>query len=400
MKALRVIASVLLSLLLFVCLIAMGVAVTVNSTALSPRFVTTQIDRLDVVSLFNEQLLPELQKSQELSDHPEVITAIQNTVVKDSPAVKAAIDHAVNDIYAYLLHGGALDLRLTLKNSVLDPKLAISIINDVDLSPIIDSLLVDQLPLASADVAGFNIDLTPYVPAITAVVQPWFKGQLAQLLPQVYDYILGYTSALNTDLPISGVLNDIHSSLKAAVLASPPSAISILTKDQLSQAFDSAWTNLLPQLPATLSVSSEIGFEQPSQITQSLDDVQTSLADARAAIVTYQQVFWGLVALILVIVAMIIVVNRDVKNICRILGSVLVPYGVIEAGGLIAARVAAHSRLVGLSDMPQALRPWVLQLADAATNPLLIFALACAVLGIVLFVFSFIYKGRATAQPS
>ena len=411
MKVLKVLASTLLSLLLFLCLTVMGVAITVNSTALSSRFVTNQVNKLDVVALFNEKALPELQKSADFADHPEVITAIQNAVVQDTPALKAAVNKAIRDVYGYLVNGGQLDLRLTLKNSVLDPNLAISIINDIDLSPIINDLLVKELPLASADIAGFKVDLTPYADSITTVIQPWFKQQFALLVSGIYDYILGYSSNISLEIPIKDVMNDIKDSLKAAILASPPSSLAGLSQSQLSQAFEDAWTTIAPDIPETLSLdTSEISSEQPNDLKQSLDDAHNSidknladaqdgLAKAREWIVYYQEGFWGLVGLTLFIVLCIILVNRDVKAICRILGSVLVPYGVIETAGIIVARVLAHSQMAKVSDMPQSLQPWLAQFIDASTTPLLIFAISCAALGIVLFIVSFIY-GRNQEKPA
>ena len=115
MKVLKALASTLLSLLLFICLIVMGVAVTLNSTALNAGFITGQIDKLDVVTLFNEEALPTIQKDEQLAAHPEVITSIQNTVEQNAPALKNAVNKAISDIYGYLLHGETLDLRQTLQ---------------------------------------------------------------------------------------------------------------------------------------------------------------------------------------------------------------------------------------------------------------------------------------------
>jgi hypothetical protein len=392
MKVLQALASILLSLLLFICLIVMGVAVTLNVTALNSGFITSQIDKLDIISLFNEKALPQLQKDEQLAAHPEVIASIQNTVEQNASALKNAVNKAISDIYAYLLHGETLDLRQTLKTSVLDPQLAISILNYIDLSTFIHDLLIENVPLSSAVIADITVDLTPYTDSIVAVIQPWFKEQVTVLIPKLYDYVLGDSPTLDLNIPVGSILNDIGSTLKSAILASPPSSLAVMSQTQLSLAFDSAWAQTLPQIPETINLnSSEMGIEQPAEIGQALDDAQSGLSQARQGIVYYQEAFWGLVGLTILLVLFIILVNRNVKAICRILGSVFTTYGIIEAAGILVSRGLIHSQLLSLSDMPQSIQPWLLQFSNSFLNPLLIFSISCAALGITLFVVSFLY---------
>ena len=238
MTVLKALASTLLSLLLFLCLTVMGVAVTLNATALNSGFITKQVDRLDVVTLFKEEVLPELQKDEQLASHPEVIAAIQKSVTNSTPALKSAVNKAVSDIYAYLLHGGTLDLRGTLKNSILDPQLAVSILNDIDFSTVVRDLLLESLPPEGVVIAGFDIDPTPYIDVVVPVVEPWFKEQLTLLIPKLYDFVLGDSSTLDLNVPLGPVMDDIRGTLKSAILASPPPSLAGMSQPQLSLAFD------------------------------------------------------------------------------------------------------------------------------------------------------------------
>ena len=401
MKVLKALASTLLSLLLFVCLIVMGVAVTLNSTALNSGFVTSQIDKLDVVTLFNEEALPTLQKDDQLAAHPEVIASIQNTVEQNAPALKTAVSKAISDIYGYLLHGKTLDLRHTLKNSVLDPQLAISILNEIDLSTFIHDLLIENVPLSSAVIADIPVDLTPYTDSIVAVIQPLFKEQVTLLIPGLYDFVLGDSPTLDLNLPVGSVISDIGSALKSAVLASPPLSLTGLSRAQLSLALDAFWAQTVPQVPDTVDLSSsEIGLEQPAEIGQGLDDAQHSLSQVRQGIIYYQEAFWGLVGLTILLVLFIILINRNVKATCRILGATLTTYGITESAGILVSRGLIHSQLLSLSDVPRSIQPWLLQFSDSLTNPLLIFSISCAALGITLFVVSFLYHRQQEPSTS
>lgn len=402
MKVVKAIATTLLSLLLFLCLTLTGVAITLNATALNPAFVTDQIDRLDVVTLFNDEAMPELQESEELAAHPEVVASFQVAVENNAPAVKAAINQAISETYDYLLHGGDIDLRQTLRDSLLDPQLAASIINDIDLSTFIHDILLEQLPLESVDIAGVSVDLTPYTEAVVDAVQPQLKQQIIALVPGLYDYLLGERTELNLELAVSPMLNDIKTTLKSSILAAPPAALAGLTQAQLGLACDAAWAEMLPQIPASITITTadDLGDEGPAEIGQALDDARAGLDEAHEVVGYYQMGFWGLIGLSLVLVLLIVLINHDVKLNCRILGSVFTTYGVIEAAGLLVSRYIVHRELPSLSDVPASLQPWLVQFVDKMTNPLLIFSLCCAALGILLYVISFLYHRRPQPTPA
>jgi hypothetical protein len=91
----------------------------------------------------------------------------------------------------------------------------------------------------------------------------------------------------------------------------------------------------------------------------------------------------------------IALVNRRIKTTYRVLGLVFAVYGILETSGLLIGLSLIYSKLASLSDIPVSLRPWLIQLADAATKPLLIFAVCCAAAGIILFIVSLLYHGGA-----
>ncbi len=400
MKVLKVLANALLGILLLLCLSVMGVAVTVNATALNSGFITGQIDKLDVVTLFNEEALPELQKQEKLAAHPEVITSIQNAVIHNSPAVKSAVDRAIFNIYSYLLHDGTLDLRNILRTSVLDPQLPISILKDVDLSIYIRDLLLENLPMESVEIAGTDVDLKLYSDNIVAVIQPWFKEQLTLLLPGLYDYVLNDNSSLDLNIPTSSILANIGATLKSAILASPPPSLANLSQAKLSLAVDMFWSQTVSQIPETIDLSSsEIGLEPPTKIGQGLDNAQHKLAETRRGIAIYQEGFRGLVAFTILLLLIVILINRDIKAFCRILGGIFITYGITEAVGVIISRALIHSQLLSLYEMPGPLQLWLVQFVDSLTNPLLIFSISCVAIGVIFFVASYLYIHRQE-QPT
>jgi hypothetical protein len=167
-----------------------------------------------------------------------------------------------------------------------------------------------------------------------------------------------------------------------------------MSKDLLSLGFDIAWEITLPQIPASVDIAAETGISFPTPVTSHLDDAQRSLKDARQDMVYYQEAFWGLAGFIFFLMLLITLVNFNLKRTCLVLGITFSAYGILEAAGILFARALLHSRLASLSDAPVSLRPWLVQLADAATKPLLIFGAAFAAAGIILIVVSILYHGR------
>ena len=236
--------------------------------------------------------------------------------------------------------------------------MAISILNDIDLSTFIHDLLIENVPLSSAVIADITVDLTPYTYSIVAVIQPWFKEQVTLLIPKLYDFVLGDSSTLDLNIPVGSIITAISSALKSAVLAAPPPSLAGLSQAQLSLAFDVTWAQTLPQIPETINpTSSEMGIEQPAEIGQALDDSQHSLSQVRQGIVYYQEAFWGLIGLTAILVLFIILINRNVKAICRILGGTFTTYGITEAACILISRGLIHGQLLSLSDLPQSIQP-------------------------------------------
>ncbi len=100
MKILEGLALGLLSFLLLLSLFVFGLAFTLNSTILNPRFITSELNRLDVPSLV-EELLSEPISKQELP--AESGATIVNNITKLEPLIKEQVSTAIYSIYDYLL---------------------------------------------------------------------------------------------------------------------------------------------------------------------------------------------------------------------------------------------------------------------------------------------------------
>ncbi|MFC1903735.1 hypothetical protein ACFLXJ_03200 [Chloroflexota bacterium] len=102
MKFLKGLVLTVLSLLLFLSLAMFGTVFTLKNTILSPDFVVTQVNRLDVSTLARE--LTEEQMSGQTS--PEALLleeALYETIADNEPWLKEQVNAGVYSFYDYLL---------------------------------------------------------------------------------------------------------------------------------------------------------------------------------------------------------------------------------------------------------------------------------------------------------
>ena len=75
------------------------------------------------------------------------------------------------------------------------------------------------------------------------------------------------------------------------------------------------------------------------------------------------------------------------------LGIIFLTYGVVEYGGILAAKHFALPQLL-LLEVPLPLQTWIPQFINSFLSPLAMFSLSLLIGGVVLIVVSFVYKRR------
>ncbi len=400
MKVLKALANTLLGFLLLLCLTLLSFGVALNSTLLSSRFINKQIDRLPVTALVDEAIQSTLSTGGS-DDYQGVIQSAEALLARHEAELKQAAEAVVSDVYGYVVSGRALDFEATLRRSVLDSKLANGIIDDLDLSDVITQILTDMVPSLP-----LSIDPQPYLAQLVPVVEPWLKTQLKAAVPVFYDYLLNEKPEVTRlTLPVDEILEKTRLTLREAVLKSPPPSLASYSPSALADLFDTGWQEIAPEIPVAFEIDLMATFNSPGGIAEIPPGaIMTALAEAQPGLQTAQQVigyyhlgFWLLVVLTLLVIAGIVLLNRLVAG-SRVLGGTLLGYGLLELAGLIFSFSFWHSQAARLGDLPQALLPWLIGLGDSTLRAMLIFPIVCAVVGLGLLVFSFLYRRAPDAQ--
>jgi uncharacterized integral membrane protein len=116
-KVLKGLALGLTGSFLFVALIILGIAFTINSTVLSPKFLINEIEKLDL-SATAQQILEERLPSEVKPYLP----AINSTLDENKLWIKEQIDYSINTLYNYL-SGESNILDLTIETQPLKQSL-------------------------------------------------------------------------------------------------------------------------------------------------------------------------------------------------------------------------------------------------------------------------------------
>ena len=397
MKFVKGLALGLLIFLLFLSLSLFGLALTLNMTVLNAGFVNSQLDKLDISAIAQDAI------SEEISELPEGFrTSLENAIPSIEQRLKEAVSTAIDSIYGYLRgETENLDLALILRNTIFNPDLTISLLDELDLAPLAEEFLraniSEQIPVELEPAYEYLAEYIDEVLVETvAELEPWLKEQVAAAIPPIYDYLLGESQSFSIEIPLEPVIESLRVNLKAAFLESPPELIYI-PPSLLEQYFDTGFDALMTTVPSTFEFTEDaLGPEIREGLGEVLADAEMALTEARTYIDYFQTAFIILIVLMLLTVLGIILINRQVKGATRELGIIFLTYGVIEYIGIFIAKSLARPQLSQL-DIPPPLQTWLPQLLDDFLVPLQIFSLGLLVAGIALIIVSIVYKPR---QPS
>ena len=161
--------------------------------------------------------------------------------------------------------------------------------------------------------------------------------------------------------------------------------------------FDGFYQTFAAQMPSTFMLNESLLGETPAQITKALADAEIALEQARQYIGNFQLYYKVLIGFMVLLVAGIVLINRQVKTATRSLGITFLTYGAFEYASVFLAKYFAGAQLAQLPSIPSSLKAWLPQLTDDFLAPLEMFSLGMLIGGIALIIVSFVYKSR---EPS
>jgi hypothetical protein len=394
----------LLGFLLFLCMSVFGFAFTVNQTILNPTWVVSKMNSLDASSLATDFF--DLQVSRgELP--PELGDSLTSTISKLEPTFEEQLGVATHTVYDYLLgESPELDMALTLRSTLLSKEFITSILNELDISPIVKEILREQV--LAADLPGeilpyIDIYLDDAISEIEPELQVWLDEQMTPAADSMLDYLFGEADSFSVQISTASIKDDFRRGLKQSFFDYIPPTLGGKNTSELEEYFDQFYDEIVtPQIPSAIQLDESLfGPQAPEQISLALFEAEETLAEAREYVAQFYLWYYVLIGFMVLLAAAIILLIRTVKGATREIGIIFLTYGAFEYGLILATRHWALPELSGYFaqfPMPAALQAWLPQLFADFLKPLEILSLSFLIGGVVLVVASFVYRRGEAAD--
>jgi len=363
MNALKRLGTGILSFLLLVSLSVFGLAFFIHSTLLQPDFIAGQVGKLDMAAVASDYAddFIESERPQEAAFLKE---AVYQVAADQEPWLTEQFNVAVYAGYDYLL--GKTDRLIfiipldELKSNVRDSLW--ETLKDFlahDASAIPQSLLMPYIDEYYQDI----VDIIP-----------------AEYLPPGMIGLSGESLRLYIHLHYNEFISAFQIAFRLPVVSS-------LVLGQIQPYFNDYYDDFVAE------------FEGNQTITEDdiPPDVMDSLQTARKSIGYFRAGYYALIALMVLLTAGIILVNRNVKDACRSLGVTFLVYGVAEFAGVLFARYFDFVKYI--DNLPPSMDTWLSGFFKDVLLPLQWFSLGILILGAVLLLVSVFYKPQTPPEP-
>lgn len=363
MNALKRLGTGILSFLLLVSLSVFGVALFINSTILQPDFVAGQVDKLDMAAVASDYAddFIEDERPQEAEFLKE---AVYQVAADQEPWLTEQFNIAVYAGYDYFL--GKTD------------HLVINIPLDELKANVRDSLWETLKDFLAHDASVIPQSLLmPYIDA--------YYQDIINVIPM--EYLPAGMAGLSGDSLRLYIHQHYTEFINALQIAFRLPVVSGLVLGQIQPYFDDYYGDFVAEFPGTQT------FTEDDISPDTLEGLQT----ARKSIGYFHAGYYTLIALMILLVAGIILINRNVKDSCRSLGLTFLIYGIAEFAGVLFARYFNFVKYI--PDLPSSIDTWLSGLIKDMLLPLQWFSLGILILGAVLFLVSILYKPRMPPAP-
>ena len=401
MSGLKIAGLVILSLILFISLIAFGLAFSLNRTVLNPDFVIDEGERLEIATLASEamsQALPEALSEEALDSLTETITTLE-------PQLKAKLNIIVYSVYEYL-HGERENPELAnlLRGTLLNSNSIVAVIDTMD-GPQLANIIWEGF--GEEILQGFPLseEASPHLAAgfeeLLTDLEPWIKEQVEYVAGPIADYLVGEVESFDVTISLEPVIDDLRGMLLGVFLDFPPDELEGLPPEELEQAFDVFWDEFAEEmLPTPFQIDETvIGGDAPLRIASFTSGAETVLSEVREYVDYVRLAYILSIVVSALLIAGIVLIYRNVKGSTRTLGIVFLASGlVVLVVALIGKDIGGGLMLRAMLATPLQLQAWASQVLVDLLAPLQWLGIGFIAGGIALLVASFVYKPSQTTD--
>jgi len=260
-----------------------------------------------------------------------------------------------------------------LNNTLLNPDFVSAQVDKIPVSSLIREMTEEQIGEQVPEEARF---LEEAMYDAIAENEPWLKGQVNAEIYSFYDFLLGKTERLSMIIS----LEPLKESLRDSLWQDLPPELSAAPPAMVEQYFNQFYQEFSEQIP------SEIGFDE-SQIPP---EVMALLVQAKQYIGYVQTYYYPLIGFMVLLVVLIILLHRNIKDATRGLGITVLIYGILGFASVFATKNFLPTNLP-LPDIPPSLQSWLTGFIVDFVAPMQTFSIGLMAAGAALIIVSIVY---------
>jgi hypothetical protein len=279
-------------------------------------------------------------------------------------------------------------------------------VNELDISSLASEFLGEQL---LEDIPKELEFLVEHIDDAITELEPTIKEELIAAADPILDYLLGKSQSMSVVISLEPIIENLEDTLREAFLESPPAELAGLLLTGIEQYFDEYFGELTSMILSAFELDETLfGAEIPAQIAEALAEAEEGLGEARQDIAEalteaeekleeakeyigyFQLGYKLLIGFIVLLIAGIVLLNREVRGATRKVGTIFLTYGVLWFAGILVAKYFIKKAQLPWAEIPS-LEAQLPRLVNDFSAPLQWFSLGLLIGGVVLIAVSFVY---------
>lgn len=288
--------------------------------------------------------------------------------------------------FLFFLSLAAFGTLFALRSTLLDPNFVVAQVEKLDVEALVGEMTDFQL---SGEIPPEATFLEEALHSAITENAPQMKEQVNAAIYSGYDYLLGRSDRLNMVIsfePIRADMKDRLWLLFQQNIESLPPEVAALPPEMLEQYFEEFYQQFEAEIPSELAIDE-------SSIPP---DVMSVVEIIRQNAGYIEKAYYGLIALMVVLVLCLILLHRSVKSVTRELGVTFLIYGIIEYAGVWATQRYLPS--LPISDIPPSLQVWLNGLINDLIAPMQVLGIGLMATGAALIIVSIVYPRLRPAE--
>ena len=264
-----------------------------------------------------------------------------------------------------------------LNNTLLNPDFVVAQVDRLDVASLAREAIEPQVSGQLPSEVGF---LEEAMYDAIAENEPWLKEQVNAGIYSFYDFLLGKSEKLSMIISLEPLKESLRDSLRQAFMQDIPPELSGLPPAQIEQYFNQYYQEFSEQIPSA--------FELDESLIP--PEIMAPLMQARQYIGYAQTFYYPLIGFMVLLVILIILLHRNVKDATRGLGITVLIYGILGLVGVFATKNFLPTNLP-LPDIPPSLQSWLTGFIVDFVAPMQTFSIGLMAAGAALIIVSIVY---------